>query len=52
MGLKSVLLGLLFTVLYASGAIAMKYGLLSAPPLTLATMRFVMAVCCYFSICM
>lgn len=43
MGLKSILLGILFTVLYASGAIAMKYGLLSAPPLTLATMRFVMA---------
>lgn len=43
MGLKGLLLGLLFTVLYASGAISMKYGLQSAPPLTLATMRFVMA---------
>lgn len=43
MGLKGLLLGLLFTILYASGAVAMKFGLLSAPPLILATMRFVIA---------
>ncbi|RUL55613.1 DMT family transporter [Lysinibacillus antri] len=43
MGMKGLLLGLLFTILYASGAIAMKFGLQSAPPLTLATLRFVIA---------
>nr|WP_106782786.1 EamA family transporter [Lysinibacillus timonensis] len=43
MGLKGLLLGLLFTVLYASGAVAMKFGLQSAPPLTLATLRFIIA---------
>ena len=43
MGVKEVLLGLLFTVLYASGAVAMKFGLQSAPPLTLATIRFLIA---------
>lgn len=37
------MLGLLFTVLYASGAVAMKFGLVSGPPLTLATIRFVIA---------
>ncbi|MCY9002474.1 DMT family transporter [Peribacillus frigoritolerans] len=40
---KDLLLGLLFTVLYASGAIVMKIGLQSAPPLTLATIRFLIA---------
>lgn len=43
MGIKSLMLGLLFTVLYASGAIAMKFGLQSSPPLTLATLRFIIA---------
>lgn len=43
MGVKGVLLGLLFTVLYASGAVAMKFGLQSAQPLTLATIRFLIA---------
>lgn len=43
MGGKNLLVGLLFTVLYASGAISMKFGLESAPPLTLATMRFILA---------
>ncbi|MFJ7971909.1 DMT family transporter [Psychrobacillus sp. NPDC096389] len=43
MGFKGLMLGLLFTVLYASGAVAMKFGLQSAPPLTLATMRFIIA---------
>lgn len=43
MDVKGLLLGLLFTVLYASGAIAMKFGLLSAAPLTLATLRFIIA---------
>lgn len=43
MGFKGLMLGLLFTVLYASGAVAMKFGLQSAPPLTLATLRFIIA---------
>lgn len=43
MGIKGLMLGLVFTVLYASGAVAMKFGLLSGPPLTLATIRFVIA---------
>ncbi len=43
MGFKGLMLGLLFTVLYASGAISMKFGLHSASPLTLATLRFVIA---------
>ncbi|MGG3308381.1 DMT family transporter [Paenibacillus lautus] len=43
MNLKGLFIGLLFTVLYASGAIIMKIGLLSASPLTLATLRFLIA---------
>ncbi|MFM9277569.1 DMT family transporter [Paenibacillus jiagnxiensis] len=43
MNLKGLLIGLLFTVLYSSGAIIMKIGLLSAPPLTLVTMRLLIA---------
>lgn len=43
MGIKGLLLGLLFTVLYASGAVAMKFGLVSGPPLILAAIRFVIA---------
>lgn len=43
MGLKGLMLGLLFTFLYASGAVAMKFGLQSSPPLTLATLRFIIA---------
>ncbi|MDM5333906.1 EamA family transporter [Ureibacillus composti] len=43
MGSKGLMLGLLFTVLYASGAVAMKFGLQSAPPLTLATLRILIA---------
>lgn len=43
MGIKGLMLGLLFTVFYASGAVAMKFGLVSGPPLTLATIRFVIA---------
>lgn len=43
MNLKGLFIGLLFTVLYASGAIIMKIGLFSASPLTLATLRFLIA---------
>ncbi|MBT2765380.1 DMT family transporter [Paenibacillus sp. ISL-20] len=43
MNLKGLFIGLLFTVLYSSGAIIMKIGLLSASPLTLATLRFLIA---------
>ncbi|MCM3268080.1 DMT family transporter [Paenibacillus elgii] len=43
MSLKGLLIGILFTVLYSSGAIIMKIGLHSASPLTLATLRFITA---------
>ncbi|SFA75725.1 Permease of the drug/metabolite transporter (DMT) superfamily [Cohnella sp. OV330] len=43
MSLKGLLIGILFTVLYSSGAIIMKIGLHSASPLTLATLRFLTA---------
>ncbi|MWV46229.1 EamA family transporter [Paenibacillus sp. HJL G12] len=43
MSLKGLLTGILFTVLYSSGAIIMKIGLHSASPLTLATLRFLIA---------
>ncbi|WP_213650392.1 DMT family transporter [Paenibacillus sp. J23TS9] len=43
MSLKGLLIGIIFTILYSSGAIIMKIGLLSAPPLTLATLRFLIA---------
>lgn len=42
-GVKGLLVGILFTILYASGAVVMKIGLLSAPALTLATIRFISA---------
>ncbi|QJD97915.1 EamA family transporter [Mucilaginibacter robiniae] len=38
---KSILLGLLFAILWATGSVAFKLGLRSADPLILATMRFV-----------
>lgn len=40
---KTLLLGIIFTILYSSGPIIMKIGLMSAPPLTLATLRFLVA---------
>lgn len=43
MNIKELLIGILFTVLYASGAVVMKFGIHSAPPLTLSTIRFIMA---------
>ncbi|CAH0314957.1 DMT family transporter [Peribacillus simplex] len=43
MKFKDLLVGILFTVLYASGAVVMKFGLHSAPPLTLSTIRFIIA---------
>lgn len=43
MGIKGLMLGLVFTVFYASGAVAMKFGLLAGPPLTLTTIRLVIA---------
>lgn len=38
-----MLLGLFFTLLWSSAAIAAKIGLQAAPPLTLATIRFILA---------
>ncbi|MCM3655325.1 DMT family transporter [Metabacillus litoralis] len=38
-----VLLGILFTILWASGAVSVKFGLLSSPPLTMGTIRFILA---------
>ncbi|MFD6441389.1 DMT family transporter [Peribacillus sp. NPDC060186] len=35
--------GLLFTILWASGAVSVKFGLLSSPPLTMGTIRFLLA---------
>ncbi|MGE7667200.1 DMT family transporter [Ureibacillus composti] len=43
MNIKELLIGLLFTILYASGAVVMKFGIYSAPPLTLSTIRFITA---------
>ncbi len=43
MNIKDLLVGILFTVLYASGAVVMKFGIHSAPPLTLSTIRFIIA---------
>lgn len=43
MKIKDLLIGILFTVLYASGAVVMKFGIQSAPPLTLSTTRFIIA---------
>lgn len=37
--------GLLFTILWASGAVSVKFGLLSSPPLTMGTIRFLLAGC-------
>ena len=39
----STVIGLLFTLLWASAAIAIKFGLLSTTPLALATIRFILA---------
>ncbi|MEI2329236.1 EamA family transporter [Priestia megaterium] len=36
-------LGILFTILWASGAVSVKFGLLSAPPLIMGTIRFLLA---------
>ncbi|WCK55993.1 EamA family transporter [Aneurinibacillus sp. Ricciae_BoGa-3] len=36
-------LGILFTLLWASGAVSVKFGLLSSPPLTMGTIRFLLA---------
>ncbi|PGX73988.1 DMT family transporter [Priestia megaterium] len=38
-----MLLGILFTILWASGAVAVKFGLLSAPPLIMGTARCLLA---------
>jgi probable blue pigment (indigoidine) exporter len=38
-----VFLGILFTILWASGAVSVKFGLLSSPPLTMGTIRFLLA---------
>ncbi|MBZ5753897.1 MULTISPECIES: EamA family transporter [Metabacillus] len=38
-----VLLGILFTILWTSGAVSVKFGLLSSPPLTMGTIRFILA---------
>ncbi|MED4241110.1 DMT family transporter [Priestia megaterium] len=35
--------GILFTILWASGAVSVKFGLLSAPPLIMGTIRFLLA---------
>lgn len=35
--------GMLFTILWASGAVSVKFGLLSAPPLIMGTIRFLLA---------
>ncbi|MGE7717742.1 DMT family transporter [Priestia megaterium] len=43
MNIKDLLVGILFTILYASGAVVMKFGIHSAPPLTLSTIRFIIA---------
>jgi probable blue pigment (indigoidine) exporter len=40
---KSLLLGLIFTIFWSTGAIIMKIGLLSASPLTLGVIRFLIA---------
>ncbi|WP_078412453.1 DMT family transporter [Priestia abyssalis] len=40
-----ILLGILFTILWASGAVSVKFGLLSSPPLTMGTIRFLLAGC-------
>ncbi|MFJ7728618.1 DMT family transporter [Neobacillus sp. NPDC097160] len=37
------LLGILFTFIWATGSIAIKFGLMSAPPITLATLRLLIA---------
>jgi probable blue pigment (indigoidine) exporter len=36
-------LGVLFTILWASGAVSVKFGLLSAPPLIMGTIRFLLS---------
>src|SRR5699024_5078999 len=38
-----MIIGILFTILWASGAVSVKFGLLSAPPLTMGIMRFFLA---------
>ncbi|WCK53220.1 EamA family transporter [Aneurinibacillus sp. Ricciae_BoGa-3] len=38
-----MLFGVLFTILWASGAVFVKIGLLSSPPLTMGTIRFLLA---------
>ncbi|WP_047151780.1 DMT family transporter [Aneurinibacillus tyrosinisolvens] len=42
-------LGMLFTILWASGAVSVKFGLLSFPPLTMGTTRFLLAGCLLLS---
>ena len=41
--LKNVFVGLVFSILWASAAVATKFGVVSAPPLLLATCRFFIA---------
>ena len=41
--MKSILIGLLFAALWASASVATKFGILSAPPLILANVRFFFA---------
>ncbi len=41
--MKSIFIGLLFAALWASASVATKFGILSAPPLILANVRFFLA---------
>ncbi|RYD92847.1 MAG: DMT family transporter [Sphingobacteriales bacterium] len=41
--MKTILIGLLFAMLWASASVATKFGILSAPPLILANIRFFIA---------
>lgn len=41
--MKNILIGLLFAMLWASASVATKFGILSAPPLILANVRFFLA---------
>ena len=41
--MKNILIGLLFAMLWASASVATKFGILSAPPLILANLRFFIA---------
>lgn len=42
-GVKTIFIGLLFAMLWASASVATKFGILSAPPLILANVRFFLA---------